>query len=78
MVRGIILEAEPFSVENNLLTPTLKLKRPQLQVTVYVSLLLLFSGSILTLTPYRAEASAAAGEVQEIRLPDQLNKWRSC
>ena len=40
-VRGIILEAEPFSVENNLLTPTLKLKRPQLQVTSF-NLLLVF------------------------------------
>ncbi|KFM24599.1 Long chain acyl-CoA synthetase 4 [Auxenochlorella protothecoides] len=30
-VRGVILESEPFSVENELMTPTFKLKRPQLQ-----------------------------------------------
>jgi len=33
MVRGIILDEEPFSVENGLMTPTFKLKRHQLQVT---------------------------------------------
>ncbi len=31
MVRGLILDTEMFSVENELLTPTFKLKRPQLQ-----------------------------------------------
>jgi long-chain acyl-CoA synthetase len=31
MVRGIILDEEPFSVENGLMTPTFKLKRHQLQ-----------------------------------------------
>ena len=36
MVRGIILEHDLFSVENNLLTPTFKLKRVQLQVGVGV------------------------------------------
>ena len=41
-MRGIILEAEPFSVENNLLTPTLKLKRPLLQVNNIFNLLLNF------------------------------------
>ena len=33
MIRGLILEEEPFSVENNLMTPTFKLRRHQLQVT---------------------------------------------
>lgn len=33
MIRGLILEAEPFSVENDLMTPTFKLKRHQLQVS---------------------------------------------
>lgn len=32
MIRGLILEGEPFSVENDLMTPTFKLKRHQLQV----------------------------------------------
>ena len=32
MIRGLILESEPFSVDNNLMTPTFKLKRHQLQV----------------------------------------------
>lgn len=31
MVRAVYLEHELFSVENDLLTPTFKLKRPQLQ-----------------------------------------------
>jgi long-chain acyl-CoA synthetase len=31
MIKGIILEAEQFSVDNELLTPSFKLKRPQLQ-----------------------------------------------
>ena len=31
IVRALALEPEPFSVENDLLTPTFKLKRPQLQ-----------------------------------------------
>ena len=30
-VRAVFLEPEPFSVDNDLLTPTFKLKRPQLQ-----------------------------------------------
>ena len=30
MIKGVIIEPELFSVENNLLTPTFKLKRPQL------------------------------------------------
>ena len=32
MVRALIVDAEQFSVERDLLTPTFKLKRPQLQV----------------------------------------------
>ena len=31
VVRRVFLEAELFSVENDLLTPSFKLKRPQLQ-----------------------------------------------
>jgi long-chain acyl-CoA synthetase len=31
MIKGIIMESEQFSVENELLTPSFKLKRPQLQ-----------------------------------------------
>ncbi|GMS90594.1 hypothetical protein PENTCL1PPCAC_12769, partial [Pristionchus entomophagus] len=31
-VKKVILEADPFSVENGLLTPTLKAKRPQLRI----------------------------------------------
>jgi len=31
LVRAVYLESEPFSVDNELLTPTFKLKRPQLQ-----------------------------------------------
>jgi len=30
-MKDIVLEAEPFSVEDELMTPTFKLKRPQLQ-----------------------------------------------
>ena len=31
MIRGCVIETEPFSVENELLTPTQKAKRPVIQ-----------------------------------------------
>jgi long-chain acyl-CoA synthetase len=31
MIKGVTLDSEHFSVENDLLTPTFKAKRPQLQ-----------------------------------------------
>ena len=34
MVRGLVFELEPFCVENDLLTPTFKLRRHQLKVRV--------------------------------------------
>ena len=40
MVRGLILDSELFSVENELLTPTFKVKRKQAQDKYAPSLLL--------------------------------------
>jgi long-chain acyl-CoA synthetase len=37
-IRGVTLDAEQFSVDNDCLTPTFKFKRPQLQKRYQVSL----------------------------------------